>query len=222
MDICAICACVSRHEQKRVPNNFLQSRVRIHFNIMNVCMYIEYVYVHTWVSYRKQERVQNNFLQSQYKNKQRCMEVVNGESTCMHTAAHCNALQRTALRCITLHHTTSHYNDPSKLVCLTEIVHGKSTCMHTVAQRNALQRTAIHCNTLHHTASCCNTKQQICMLFGSCWWSRKYVHAHGGTLQRNATHFIILQQTATHCNTLQHTATHCNTRQQTCMLYGRC
>eukprot|EP00277_Geminigera_cryophila_P011613 CAMPEP_0179436046 /NCGR_PEP_ID=MMETSP0799-20121207/20063_1 /TAXON_ID=46947 /ORGANISM="Geminigera cryophila, Strain CCMP2564" /LENGTH=205 /DNA_ID=CAMNT_0021215839 /DNA_START=289 /DNA_END=907 /DNA_ORIENTATION=+ len=28
----------------------------------------------------QKERVQNNFLQSQYKNKQRCMEVVNGES----------------------------------------------------------------------------------------------------------------------------------------------
>jgi len=54
----------------------------------------------------------------------------------LHTATHCNTLQRTATHCNTLQHTTTQCN----------------TLQHTATHCNTLQRTATHCNTLQHTA----------------------------------------------------------------------
>ena len=46
------------------------------------------------------------------------------------------------------------------------------------------------------------TVQEQTAVYGSCQW-RKYVHAHGSTLQRTATHCITLHHIASHYITLQ-------------------
>ena len=55
----------------------------------------------------------------------------------VHTATHCNALQRTATHCNALRHTATLCN----------------TLQHTTTHCNTAQHSATHCITLHHTAS---------------------------------------------------------------------
>jgi len=98
----------------------------------------------------------------------------------LHTATHCNALQRTATHCNALQHTATHCK------ILQHTVAHCNLLQHTMPQMevccNTLQRTATHCNTLHHTATHCA--------------------ADGDMLQHTATHCNTFQHTATHCNML--------------------
>ena len=127
------------------------------------------------------------------------------------TATHCNMLQHTAIRCMTLQSMVRDDDvplpktRPSKLHC--------NTLQHVATRYNALQHTIFDddvllpktksskplCNTLQHTATHCNTLQ--------------HTAPHYNTLHHTAPHCITLHHAATHCTTMQHTATRCTTLQ---------
>jgi hypothetical protein len=102
----------------------------------------------------------------------------------IHTATHCNALQRTATHCNTQRHTATHCNT------LQRTATHCNTLQHTVIHSETLQHTATYCNTLQYTAKHCNALQHTANI-----------------MQHTASHCNTLQHTASYCNTLLCTLT---------------
>jgi len=107
----------------------------------------------------------------------------------LHTATHCNILQRTATHYDTLQHTATYCNTLRctapycNALSRTTMVYPRPLCQvvivssHVFRSARLSSRTATHCNTLQHSGTLCNTLQ-------------------------HSTLCSILQRTATQCNEL--------------------
>jgi len=138
----------------------------------------------------------------------------------LYVTCHYNALQQTAIHCITLQHAATHDSHPghptSRLPpIIRETPH--TTLRHIATHCIPPQHTATHCNTMQHIATHCNIRLPSGTSYIAASYSLRFTTHDTATrcnkLQQTASRRNTLPCTAAHCNMLQHTATCCSTLQ---------